>query len=111
MEIHGRVVGNVTILDLKGKLVLDEGLGQLRDAIEAARRDGHRLLLNLAAVPYIDSAGLGEIVRGHAALGEPGEKLRLLHANERVRDLLSVAHLHPVVEMFDNEAAALASFS
>jgi anti-anti-sigma factor len=111
MEIHGRVVGSVRILDLKGKLVLDEGLTRLRDEIESARREGHDLLLNLAAVPYIDSAGLGEIVRSQAALGRPGEKLKLLHVNERVRDLLSVAHLHSILEVFDSEEAAVESFS
>ena len=112
MQIDERLVGDVKILDLTGKMTLGEGDELLRDKVNSLVHQGHKkLVLNLEGVPYIDSAGLGEIVRGHAALGEPGEKLRLLHANERVRDLLTVAHLHPVVEMFDNEAAALASFS
>jgi anti-sigma B factor antagonist len=110
MEIHGRVVGNVTILDLKGKLVLDEGLGQLRDAIEAARRDGHRLLLNLAAVPYIDSAGLGEVVRTYTTVSRQGGSLKLLSLTKRIQDLLAITKLLTVFETFENEQDAIKSF-
>ena len=64
MQIEERVVGNVTILDLKGKVTLGEGDEVLKDKINSLiHQDRKRILLNFADVPYIDSAGLGEIVR------------------------------------------------
>jgi anti-sigma B factor antagonist len=111
MEIVGRVVGNVTILELRGKLVLDEELRRLRAEVDSVVDQGRELLLNLQAVPYVDSAGLGEIVRTHATVCRQGGRLKLLHVNERIQGLLAIAHLQSVVETFDSEAAALRSFS
>jgi anti-anti-sigma factor len=111
MEINGRIVGGVTILDLRGKLVLDEDLMRLREEVDSVVGRRGKLLLNLEAVPYIDSAGLGEIVRTQAAVSRDGEKLKLLHVNKRVQDVLSTAHLQSTLEVYDSEAAALESFS
>jgi len=111
MNIQGRVAGNVTILELQGKLVLDDGLRRLRDEVDAAVREGRELLLDLQGVPYVDSAGLGEIVRTHATVCRQGGRLKLLHVNERIQGLLLTAHLQSVVETFDSEAAALKSFA
>ena len=64
MQIEERVVDNVTILDLKGKITLGEGDEVLKDKINSlVHQDRKRILLNFGDVPYVDSAGLGEIVR------------------------------------------------
>ena len=112
MEIHERVVGNVTVLDLEGRLVLGEGDRLLRDEVDSVVRQGRTLLvLNLAAVSHVDSAGLGQIVRTHTTLTRHGGRLRLLRADKRTRDLLSITKLITVFELFDDEPAAVTNFS
>ena len=72
MQIEERVVDNVTILDLKGKITLGEGDEALKDKINSLiQQNRKRILLNLGDVPYIDSAGLGEIVRTSPPSGPP----------------------------------------
>ena len=112
MEIQERVVGHVTILDLKGKLILGEGDELLRDKVNSVLHQGRKLLLlNLEAVPYIDSAGLGEIVRTYTTVSRQGGKLKLLHLTKRIQDLLSITKLLTVFETFENESEAVKSFS
>ena len=112
MEIRERVVGSVTVLDVEGRLVLGEGDKRLRDAVDALVRQGRtRVLLNLAAVPLVDSAGLGQIVRTHTTLMRQRGRLRLLHADKRMKDLLSITKLITVFELFDDESEALKDFS
>jgi anti-sigma B factor antagonist len=111
MEINERVVGDVTILDMDGRLALEEGDRLLRDKVKSVVSHGRTLLvLNLAAVPYVDSAGLGQIVRTYTTLSREGGRLRLLHANKRLVDLLSVTKLLSIFELFDSEAEALRGF-
>jgi len=112
MDIEERVVNSVTILDLKGKLILGEGDELLRDKINSLVHQGKKfLLLNLEGVPYIDSAGLGEIVRTYTTVQRQGGKLKLLHLTKRIQDLLSITKLLTVFETYDSEPEALKSFS
>ena len=112
MDIEERVVNSVTILDLKGKLILGEGDELLRDKINSLVHQGKKfILLNLEGVPYIDSAGLGEIVRTYTTVQRQGGKLKLLHLTKRIQDLLSITKLLTVFETYDSEPEALKSFS
>jgi anti-sigma B factor antagonist len=112
MEIEQRVADGVTILDLKGKLVLGEGDELLRDKINSLLHQGQKhIILNLEGVPYIDSAGLGEIVRTYTSVSRQGGKLKLLNLTKRIQDLLSITKLLTVFETFDSEAEAVKSFS
>jgi anti-sigma B factor antagonist len=112
MQIEERVVKDVTILDLKGKMTLGEGDELLKDKINSLIQQGHRrLVLNLEAVPYIDSAGLGEIVRTYTTVSRQGGKLKLLNLTKRIQDLLAITKLLTVFETFDNEQEAVASFA
>jgi anti-sigma B factor antagonist len=112
MHIGERIVDGVTILDLEGKLVLGEGDRLLRDKVNALVREGRtRLLLNLAGVTYVDSAGLGEIVRSHATVVRQGGALKLLRPDKRLRDLLTITKLVTVFEIFVDEQEAVRSFS
>jgi anti-sigma B factor antagonist len=111
MQIEERVVGDVTILDLKGKITLGEGDEALKDKINSlVLQDRRRILLNLAEVPYIDSAGLGEIVRTYTTVSRQGGQLKLVNLTKRITDLLSITKLLTVFETFDSEADALQSY-
>jgi anti-sigma B factor antagonist len=112
MQIEERVVNNVTILDLKGKITLGEGDEALKDKINSLiQQDRKRILLNLGDVPYIDSAGLGEIVRTYTTVSRQGGQLKLVHLTKRITDLLSITKLLTVFETFDSEPEALKSFT
>jgi anti-sigma B factor antagonist len=112
MEIVERTVNDVTVLDLKGKMTLGEGDEMLKDKINGMLAAGKkRLVLNLEGVPYIDSAGLGEIVRTFTTVSRQGGKLKLLNLTKRIEDLLSITKLLTVFETFDSEAEAVKSFS
>jgi anti-sigma B factor antagonist len=111
MQIEERVVGDVTILDLKGKMTLGEGDELLKDKINSLIHQGQKkLLLNLEGVPYIDSAGLGEIVRTYTTVSRQGGNLKLVNLTKRITDLLSITKLLTVFETFDSEKDAVASF-
>ena len=111
MQIDERVVGDVTILDLKGKLTLGEGDTLLKDKVNSLIMEGQKkLVLNLEGVPYIDSAGLGEIVRTYTTVRRQGGTLKLLHLTKRIQDLLSITKLLTVFEVYDEEDAAVKSF-
>ena len=112
MQIDERVVDGVTILDLKGKMTLGEGDELLKDKINSLiQQDRKQLVLNLEAVPYIDSAGLGEIVRTYTTVSRQGGKLKLLNLTKRITDLLAITKLLTVFETFDAENEAVRSFS
>lgn len=112
MHIDERVVGNVTVLDLKGKITLGEGDEVLRERIsQLTQKEQKRILLNLADVPYIDSAGLGEIVRSYTTVKNRGGQLKLVNLTKRITDLLMITKLLTVFETFDTEGDALKSYS
>src|ERR671922_1576795 len=111
MQIDERVVDGVTVLDLKGKMTLGEGDELLKDKINSLiQQDRKKLVLNLESVPYIDSAGLGEIVRTYTTVSRQGGSLKLLSLTKRITDLLSITKLLTVFETYDNEADAVRSF-
>jgi len=112
MQIEERVVNDVTILDLKGKITLGEGDEVLKDKINSlVLQNRRRILLNLADVPYIDSAGLGEVVRTYTTVSRQGGQLKLVNLTKRITDLLAITKLLTVFETFDTEAEALQAFS
>jgi anti-sigma B factor antagonist len=111
MEIVERTVSDVTVLDLKGKMTLGEGDELLKDKINSLLAAGKKkLLLNLEAVPYIDSAGLGEVVRTYTTVSRQGGSLKLLNLTKRIEDLLSITKLLTVFDTYDNESEAVKSF-
>ena len=111
MDIVERTVNDVTVLDLKGKMTLGEGDELLKDKINSLLASGKKkLLLNLEAVPYIDSAGLGEVVRTYTTVSRQGGSLKLLNLTKRIEDLLSITKLLTVFDTFDSEAEAVQSY-
>lgn len=112
MEIAERKVSDVTILDLNGKMTLGEGDELLKQTINNLLAAGtKKIVLNLGGVPYIDSAGLGEVVRTHTTVSRQGGSLKLLNLTKRIEDLLSITKLLTVFDTYDSEAEAVQSFS
>jgi anti-sigma B factor antagonist len=112
MQIEERNVGDVVVLDLKGKVTLGAGDELLKDKVNSLVNQGHRkIILNLADVPYVDSAGLGEIVRTYTTVSRQGGSLKLLNLTKRITDLLSITKLLTVFETFEAESDAVRSFS
>ena len=111
MQIQERSVGEVKVLDLKGKITLGEGDELLKERVNGVIQKGQRkLLLNLEGVPYIDSAGLGEIVRTYTTVSRQGGKLKLLNLTKRIQDLLAITKLLTVFETYESEPDAIRSF-
>jgi anti-sigma B factor antagonist len=111
MKIVERPVGDVVILDLHGKILIGEGDDALRDAVNRLVDSGKtKILLNLGDVPYVDSAGLGEIVRCYTTVSRKGGQLKLLNLTKKIKDLLAITKLLTVFETYDAEEEALRSF-
>ena len=112
MEIKKRTVGDVTILDLEGKLTIGKGDVALRDALlEEINAGGKSVLINLDKVTTIDSSGLGELIRCKVTATSSQAEVKLLHVNIKARKLLTMAQLVGVFEMFDDDDLAVQSFS
>ncbi len=112
MQIEERAAGDVTILDIKGRMTMGEGDELLKDKINSLLLQGRtKIVLNLEDVPYIDSAGLGEIVRTYTSVSRQSGSLKLVNLTKRITDLLSITKLLTVFDTYDSEADAVRSFS
>ena len=106
-----RDLGRVVVVDISGRITLGEGSSTLRNLLRDLLSQGHKkIVLNLADVDYIDSAGIGELVSGFSSVTKNGGELKLLHLTRRVHDLLQITKLFTVFEVHSDEAAALRSF-
>ena len=112
VKLTTRQVGEVTVVDAAGRITLGEGASIFRDALRDLAGNGKKkLLLNLAEVSYIDSSGIGEMVSGFTTVTNAGGQVKLLNLTKRVKDLLQITKLYTVFEFFDDEAAAVRSFT
>lgn len=112
VKLTTRQVGDVTVIDANGRITLGEGSSTFRDSIKDLTAKGNKkILLNLGDVTYIDSSGIGEMVSGFTSVTNQGGQLKLLNLTKRVKDLLQITKLYTVFEVFDDEAAAVRSFS
>jgi anti-sigma B factor antagonist len=111
MTIDERRVGAVTILALRGRLVLDDGDDQLRAHVDALVTEGRlKVIADLTGIDYIDSAGVGVLIAKFLSLRRNGGDLRLLHPSPRASHVLETAHLLTIFPHFTTEDAALRSF-
>jgi len=112
MRITERKDGDVTILELKGKITIGVGDVALRQAVaEVLEAGGLNILLNMKSVTTMDSSGIGELVSTYTTVTNRGGKLKLLHLPPKVSDILQITQLITVFEVHDDEAEAVASFS
>ena len=111
MQMAERQVGAVTILDLAGRLTIDDGVELLKDKVHSLIDEGRtRVILNLALLSYMDSSGLGQLVSCHNSLAKTTGGLTLLRLTKRNVDLLSITRLATVFKTTDSEDDALRSF-
>ncbi len=107
-----RQVDSVTVVDVSGRITLGEECKQLREVIRGQLAKNHKnLLLNLADVTYIDSSGIGELVSAYTAISNQGGQLKLLKLTKKVHDLLQITKLYTVFDVYDDETAAVSSFT
>lgn len=112
MTIDTRTAGNVTILDIHGKITIGEGSAEIRKTVRDLLQGGRKnILLNLGDVNYVDSSGIGELVSSFTTVTNQGGQLKLLSLTKKLRELLAITKLLTVFSTFEDEAKAIASFS
>lgn len=111
IKIEERLIGGVTVLDIVGRLTMDQAAQRLKDKINSLiSQERTHIVLNLRNVPYIDSGGLGQLVASYGSVIRTGGALKLLNIGSRNHDLLSITRLVTLFESFDSESEAVQSF-
>jgi len=111
LTINQRQSGEVTILDLAGRITIGEGSVQLREAVKDLLNNGKKkILLNLGDVSYVDSSGIGELVSSYTTTSNQGGQLKLLNLGKKIKDLLMITKLLTVFQTYEDEQEAIASF-
>ena len=112
VKLNTRQVGDVSVVDVAGRITLGEGSSALRDTLREMVSKGQKhILLNLGDVSYIDSSGIGELVSGFTSVTNSGGQLKLLNLNKRIKDLLQITKLYTVFDVHEDEASAVRSFT
>ncbi|MFN2531615.1 MAG: STAS domain-containing protein [Pyrinomonadaceae bacterium] len=112
LYINERRIGDITVLDLKGRVRIGGGTVALHKSIRCLVDEGKtQILLNLAQVTHIDSSGLGELIASRITVNNKGGELKLSHLTERLRDLMTITKLLTVFEVYNNETEAVESFT
>src|SRR5260370_34572648 len=112
VKLTTRQVGDVTVIDVAGRITLGEGSSALRDALrDVVTKNQKKILLNLGEVPYIDSSGIGDLVSGFTTVTNSGGSLKLLNLNKRVKALRQITKLYTVFDVHEDEGAAIRSFA
>ena len=110
-KVTTRELGDAIVVDIVGRLALADGTAAVRDVIQSLAEQGKKhIVLNLAAVNFVDSSGLGELVRTHASVRSHGGQLKLVNPSKHVHDLLKMTKLDRVLDIEQDEASALNSF-
>ena len=111
IKLEERLIGRVTVLDIVGRLTMSQPAQRLKDKINSLiSQERTQIVLNLADVPYIDSAGLGQLVASYGSVLKAGGALKLLNVGARNQELLSITRLLTLFESFDSEADAVQSY-
>ena len=113
VKLSTRQVGDVTVIDVAGRITLGEGSSALRDALrELVGKNQKKILLNLGEVSYIDSSGIGELVSAFTTIKNALNcDLQLCHPLRKVSDLLQITKLYTVFDVHEEEAHAVRSFA
>lgn len=112
MQIAERSAGKVTVLDLSGQITFTQGDQQFKDKVNSLVHQGQKnILVNMAGVTHVDSAGLGELVAAFTTVSKTGGSMKLVNLTTRLRDLLAITKLLTVFDTFDSEQEALKQFN
>jgi anti-sigma B factor antagonist len=111
LSITQRQAGDVSVLDLSGKITIGEGSVQLREAVRKLLDEGKKkILLNLGDVSYVDSSGIGELVSSYTTASHNGGQLKIINLTKKIHELLMITKLLTVFETYESEAEAVSSF-
>lgn len=111
MQLKERRLGDVTIIDLSGKLTINDDLGKLKERVASLILKGQKnIVFNMGELTYVDSMGLGELVACHATAWRGGAAVKLANTGRRLQDLLVLTKLLTVFDAYDSEEAAVGSF-
>ena len=110
MQAATRLIDDVAVLEISGRITMGEGNVMLRDTVRGLTDKGYKkIVLTLGEVEYIDSSGIGELVRTHTSVGNQGGKMKLANLSRRVNHLLEITKLDSVFDIEPDEASALRS--
>jgi len=111
LKMTNREVDGVAVIGLEGRIVLGEESNALREKVKGLLAAGQKkVVLNMTDVTYIDSAGLGALVAAHHSARTQGASLKLSNLGSKFKEILQVTKLLTVFDVYDSEAAAVASF-
>ncbi|HKV27920.1 MAG TPA: STAS domain-containing protein [Candidatus Acidoferrales bacterium] len=112
MKLHAtaRTFGEATIVECSGRLVLGEESAHLRDLVKGLLATSKSIVLDLGAVSYIDSSGLGTLAGLYATAKSAGAGIKLANLNARMRDMLQMTRLLIVFDVYDRAETAAAAF-
>jgi anti-sigma B factor antagonist len=112
LRMAERDVNGVTVVDIDGRIVLGEESNSFREKIKSLLAAGKKkIILNLANVSYIDSAGLGTLVATFHSARTQGATLKMAHLGAKFKEVLQVTKLMTVFDTYESEAVAIQSFS
>ena len=112
INITNKDIDGVSVVSFNGRIVLGPESSALRERVKSLLADGKKkIVLNMDNITFIDSAGLGTLVASHHTAKKEGASLRLCHLGSKFQEVLQITKLLTVFEVFDTEAAAVASFS
>lgn len=110
-QLHTREIDRVVVVEAVGKLTLTDGHTKLRDLIHVLTGEGtKKFVLNLAGTEFIDSYGIGELVRSYSVVRQTGGEMKLAGVNRKVLEVLEISRLNRLFEIYPMEAAALQAF-
>jgi len=111
MQAVTREIGEITIVEIKGRITIGEGSVMLREIMVGLLEKGKKhFLLNMTDVTHVDSAGIGELVRSHTSVRKQGGQLKLANVSKKVQELLQKTMLLAVLDVHQDETSAVKSF-
>jgi len=112
MQVNTRQLENVAFVDVSGRITVGEGNVMLREVVRQLLEAGHKnIAMNLHEVGYVDSSGIGELVKAYTTVRGQGGQLRLVNPSKRVQDLLNITKLAGVFTIEADDASAVQSFN
>jgi anti-anti-sigma factor len=110
-QVHTREIGRVVVVEAVGRLTLTDGQTKLRDQIHVSIGYGaRRFVLNLERVEFVDSYGIGELVRCYSTVRQAGGEMKLAGVNQKVLEVLAISRLDAFFEVYPGEEAAIRAF-
>ena len=110
MNVSRRQSGSVIIFDLSGRMTIGETNDFINAVQTAVNAGGRKIIVNLTSLSMIDSSGVAALVKSKNTSTQSGGTIKLLHVEDKVREVLSLGNTLAAFESFDDEIDAISSF-